>query len=60
MNSITIKVTKNYGVEAIYPVDDNAKVFAALAGTKTLTRSTLTLVKRLGYEVKVEQYELTV
>lgn len=60
MNSITIKVTKNYGVEAIYPIDENAKVFARIAGTKTLTRSTLSMIKELGYEIKVEQYQLVV
>jgi hypothetical protein len=58
MNSITVKVTKNYGVEAIYPVSDEAKVFARLAGTRTLTRQTLELVKKLGYAITVEQVSL--
>lgn len=55
MKEITVKITKNYGVEAIYPIDENAQLFAQLAGTKTLTRSTLKIVKNLGYEIKVEQ-----
>lgn len=58
MKEITVKITKNYGVEAIYPVDEAGRTFAQLAGTKTLTRATISLVKRLGYEVKVLQEEL--
>lgn len=57
MNSKIVKVTvaNNYGTEAIYPANEPAFLFARIAGTKTLTRTTIELVKKLGYEVKVEQ-----
>ena len=53
--SITVKITRNYGVEAIYPVCEAAKAFAAIANSKTLTRGTIELVKSLGYAVNVQQ-----
>jgi hypothetical protein len=56
--NITVKITQNYGVEAIYPVCEAALTFARLAGTKTLTRSTIALIKRLGYTVNVQQDEV--
>lgn len=52
---ITVKITKNYGTEAIYPVCEKARTFAVMAGTKTLTRYTIALIKRLGYTVHVMQ-----
>jgi len=56
---ITVKITKNYGVEAIYPVCQAAFLFARIAGTKTLTRETIAKVKALGYTVKVQQDQVT-
>lgn len=52
---ITVRVTQNYGCRAVYPVCDQAKTFAAIAGTKTLKPETIDLVKRLGYVIQVEQ-----
>ena len=51
--TISVKVTRNYGNEAIYPVCQSAQYFAQLVGTKTLTRQTLELIKKLGYEIVV-------
>lgn len=53
-----VRVTKNYGVEAIYPANEAAETFAKLAGTKTLTRHTIRLIKELGYRVDVEPEEI--
>ena len=53
--TITVKITKNYGNEAIYPICDTAKVFAEIAGTKTMSRKLIDQVKRLGYSIVVEQ-----
>lgn len=55
MQNIIVTITSNYGVEAIYPVCEAAKTFARLAGTKTLTRSTIALIKNLGYQIDVQQ-----
>jgi hypothetical protein len=58
MKEIAIEIKSVYGNETIYPVDENAKLFARLAGTKTLTRQAISHIKALGYEVKVKQPEL--
>jgi hypothetical protein len=55
MNTITVRVTKNYGTEVIYPVSDKAKLFADLSGTRTLTKNAINLIKKLGYEIYVQQ-----
>lgn len=55
---ITVKITTNFGNEAIYPVCEDAKTFAAMVGTKTLTRAAIMQIKKLGYEVKVQHATL--
>lgn len=55
---ITVKIATNYGREYIYPVCPQAKLFARLAGHKTLTRSDIGLIKQLNYEVCQEFTEL--
>ena len=57
---ITVRIKDQYGHIAIHPVCKAAKTFALIAGTKTLTPSTIECVKALGYSVKVEQQALTV
>ncbi len=55
---ITVRLQSVYGNELIYPVSENAKHFAALTGTKTLTSDALGIIKKLGYAVEVETPEL--
>lgn len=53
-----IKVNKRnvYGVERVYPVCANASMLAKLAGTKTLSKHQLKIIRALGYKViEVEQ-----
>jgi hypothetical protein len=50
---IHVRVMDVYGRQAVYPVCDKAKVFAAIADTKTLTESTLRCIRKLGYEIHV-------
>ena len=50
---IEVRVKDVYGNQMIYPVCDAAKVFAAIAGTKTLTQHTLLLIKKLGYDISI-------
>ena len=52
--TITVEIKNVYGNETIYPVCDSAKTFAAIAGTKTLTRHALSLIKGMGYAVNVK------
>jgi hypothetical protein len=51
MATIKIQAKSVYGEIKIYPVCEAAKEFAAIAGTKTLTRDTLAAVLRLGFKV---------
>lgn len=52
---MTIKVAiKNvYGNDLVYPICDTAKLLAKLAGTKTLSSSTIQTLKDLGYVLEV-------
>jgi len=51
---ITVEVRSVYGRDTIYPVDDAANAFAAIAGTTTLTVPVLKQIIGLGYEVKYQ------
>lgn len=51
---IIITVQTNFGNEAIYPVCATARNLAEIAGTKTLTRSVLGIIKKMGYEIEVQ------
>jgi hypothetical protein len=53
--TIQIEVRNVYGNETIYPANETAKTFAAIAGTKTLKSETLKLAKSLGYKVELVQ-----
>jgi len=54
---IVVRVRNVYGNRTVYPVCDDAKLFARIAGHSTLTHNTIDLIKRLGYVVEVEQTE---
>ncbi len=54
--TVTVTVRRVYGMPVIYPADANALSFAAIAGTKTLTRQTVRHIKNLGFEI-VEMFE---
>ena len=41
-----------YGVERIYPICDNAKLFASIAGTKTLSEENLRAAQKLGFRIE--------
>ncbi len=53
--AIVVNIKSVYGVEKIYPVCEHARIFASIAGTKTLTVETIDSVKGLGFEIIVEQ-----
>lgn len=58
MKTIKIEQRDNYGNRVFYPVCDNAKAFATIAKSKTLTRDTLQAVKALGYDIQVALPEM--
>jgi len=51
MKNITVEVRDVYGQVKFYPTCDSAKLFADIAGTKTLTADALKKIKALGYAV---------
>jgi len=51
---IAVEIKTVYGNEAIYPVCNRSKLFAEIAGTKTLTRDVINKIKALGYEIQVK------
>lgn len=55
---ITVRITSNYGQKVVYPVCETAKIFADIAGTKTLKPTTIKSMKALGYKINVEPEEL--
>ena len=59
MNTITVRIDKNYGTTVVYPACHTSKLLAQLAGTRTLTDRALTVVKQLGYSINVQQSPLT-
>ena len=48
---IFVEIKNVYGVQNVYPVCDQAKFFAALAGTKTLTAQAIKLIKQQGFSI---------
>lgn len=50
---IQIEMKEVYGETKVYPVCPKAKLFAKIAGTKTLTRETLENIERLGYQLEL-------
>jgi ATP phosphoribosyltransferase len=51
MKNITVEVRDVYGQVKFYPTCDSAKLFADIAGTKTLTADALKKIEALGYAV---------
>ncbi len=60
MPSVKVEIKDVYGVRTVYPVCENARTFAAIAGTKTLTKDTIRHIKDLGFAVVLVQPELEV
>jgi len=50
---LVVIVKDVYGTATVYPANDAAAVFAAIAGTKTLTARTVACARQLGFVVKV-------
>lgn len=53
-NQIHVRITRNYGSRAVYPVCEVGHKFARLLNTKTFTPATIQQLKDLGYEFVVE------
>ena len=53
MNTIQVAIKNSYGHDLIYPACDQAREFAKLTRTKTLSDYNISTIKRLGYKVEV-------
>ena len=53
LNPIVVEVRNNYGNQTVYPTCAVGKIFAEIAGSKTLTKETREGMKRLGYVFRV-------
>ena len=47
-----------YGIERVYPVCTKAKLFASIAGNKTLLPDVIELIKKLGYNLTTESEKI--
>jgi hypothetical protein len=56
--NIIIKIQNNYGKKVAYPACEKARIFAAMAGTSTLTAGTLNCIRALGYQITVSRPNL--
>jgi hypothetical protein len=50
--TVQLRVANNYGSQTLYPANETAKLFAHIAGTKTLTVTTVKHIMALGYTVE--------
>tara|TARA_R110000787_G_scaffold113047_1_gene222082 strand:+ start:321 stop:542 length:222 start_codon:yes stop_codon:yes gene_type:complete len=48
---IIVEVKNVYGKPLVYPVSEEAKLFAIIAESKTLTPRVLKIIDSLGYEI---------
>jgi len=55
---ITIKTKSVYGIVQAYPACPQSKLFCELTGTKTLTKSALQTIQRLGFTIEQETEKL--
>lgn len=53
-NKIVIQIKSVYGNTLIYPMNEQAKLFASIAGQKTLSKDHVEKIKQLGYSVEVQ------
>lgn len=49
---LQVQIATHYGATHIYPVNQEAKLIADIAGTTTLTRQTLRKCADLGYTIE--------
>jgi hypothetical protein len=56
---ITVEIKSVYGNETIYPICDQAKIFAELLKQVTLTARDIKVIKKLGYAIEVQAPKIT-
>jgi len=56
--NLIVKKKNVYGIERVYPVCTKAKLFALIAGNKTLLPGVIEKVKKLGYNLTTESEKI--
>ena len=56
--SLVVEKKNVYGVERVYPICTKAKLFADIAGNKTLLPDVIELIKKLGYNLTTESEKI--
>jgi len=58
MQTIQIEIKRVYGNVVAYPLCTQAKIFASIAGTSTLTSANLKRIQALGYSFICKTYDI--
>lgn len=53
--AITVELKTVYGNQLIYPICQQAKLFASLVNKKTLSLEDIAKIRLLGFEINVQQ-----
>ena len=60
MVKVIVEIKTVYGKELVYPICEQAKLFAKIAGSKTLSDDTIKHMKALGVQFELAQKEVTI
>jgi hypothetical protein len=55
---LVVRMDRVYGTITAYPANEVARIFAEIAGTKTLKLATIERAKRLGFEIELAPAQL--
>jgi len=56
--TLKIEIKRIYGNVVAYPICDQSKLFASIAGTSTLTSAALKKIQALGYSFECKAYDI--
>jgi hypothetical protein len=59
MAKITLEAREVYGVLTCYPACPVSRLFAGLAGTKTLTADKIRMIEAAGFEIEITRPAVT-
>lgn len=54
MPAITVRVVDQFGKSTVHPICAAARIFASIAGTKTLSPPNIERIRFLGYEILLD------
>ena len=54
MHTVLVRIENNYGASVAYPANENARLFAGIAGTLTMRPADLDRIRSLGFTIAIE------